>query len=128
MAEEQITITLDDLINSLNSLNNTVINIPDMVENPYVIMPQVLSDQQYYFEFHWSIRQQRCFLSLYKIKDDERIYYVKNKALLNQMDVSKYITATDWTGNLWFESINDNELLDYTQKDIGNNFVLKYVA
>lgn len=125
---KNIVITLQDLTEQIALLNYLHINIPNMVDTPYTISPIVLIDQQYYFEFHWNIRQQRCYLSIFKIQDDQRIYYVKNRVLLNNMEVSKYITKTDWVGTLYFNSISDSYSEDYNQNDISEKFILTFTS
>ena len=126
--KEEITVTLDDLAQQIAALDVLHINIPNMIDTPYTISPVVLVDQQYYFEYQWNIRQQRCYLSVFKTHDNQRIYYVKNRVLLNGLEVSRYIKETDWVGTLYFESVSDSYGEDYNQNDISEKFVLTFTS
>lgn len=121
-------VTFDDLMASLDSLYTKEITIPDLTNSPFVISPIDLKNQQYYFEFFWNERQQKCFLSIFRLSDSQRIYYVKNICLRNGLEISKHINKTDWEGLLYFESIMLIFDDDYIINDIGEKFVLRYYA
>lgn len=122
----EIEVTLQEITDTLANMYIKEISIPDLINNPYVVALIDLKNQQYYFEFYWNIRQQRCYLSLFRLQDGVREYYIKNRMLLNNINLSKYITKEDWEGLLYLESITGNYQDDYTINDIGDKFVLRY--
>ena len=42
-----------------------LIEIPDLNESPYMIVPVVLNNKTYYFEYKWNIREQKVYLAIY---------------------------------------------------------------
>lgn len=123
-----VSVTINDLIELVGETYSKEISLPNMTQTPYLIMPVDLKNQQYYFYFYWNIRHQRCYLSVFKLVDGARVYFIKNKGLVNGIKLSKYIFDTDWNGALSFESISDDEKDDYTINDMHEKFVLRYYA
>lgn len=101
------------------------INIPNIEENPYIIQQVVLNNKTYYYEYFWNIRQQKAYISIYILINNERIYILRNKSLTNTIEISKYINYEDWIGNLYF--VTDKlDLNDYNRQDITSNFYILY--
>lgn len=121
-----MTITYEEMINSIVNMYTKEISLPNFLQTPYIITQINLKNQQYYFHFYWSIREQRCCLSIFKLQDGERKYYLKNKTLTNGIELSKYIYEDDWTGLLLFENVLNNVNDDYTISDISEKFVIRY--
>lgn len=118
--------TADDLFTMIAETYTKKINLPKFTKSPYTISLISLKNQQYYFQFFWNNRQERCYLSIFKITDGVREYYLKNKMLRNGIELSKYIFKTDWDGLLVVDSITNNFDDDYTMADIHEKFVLTY--
>lgn len=121
-------VTLNDLLTSISEIYIKEIIIPDLKQNPFVISPISLKNQQYYFEFFWNERQERCHLSIFRLIDGVRKYYIKDISLINNMKVSQYIKNTDWEGILYFENIGLIFDTDYTINDISESFILRYIV
>lgn len=119
-------LTLDIIQNLLNNSLNYDINIPNLYENPYIIVPTLLGNQQYYFEYYWNNRAEKAYLSIFKIQNEERIYYIKNVLLLKDLVISKKIKNNDWVGFLVFQSQDGTDDVFYTIKDISTRFKLFY--
>lgn len=123
-----MTVTLEDLNTILNNTYRQEFLLPDLSQNPYIINMVSLKNQQFYFEYMWNIRDGRAYLSIYKIQDSEKDYYLKNRRLINNINLSKYIRKMDWTGGLYFTSVIQDYKQDYDITTLSENFKLVYIT
>ena len=101
------------------------IKIPNIFDTPYVIIPQTLLDSTYYFEYQWNIRHELLYLSIYTLNDEEKIYLVKNIALINRVEISRYIISDNWKGLLRLYSDKSYDF-GYNIKTVSDDFYLFY--
>lgn len=107
----------------------TIINIPDLLKNPYIIQPVSLGGELYFFEYKWNIRYGRAFLSIFKKENGTQKYFVKNICLIPQLSISDNIHDTNWSGLLTFgNQIGGSNAVDYRQDTINIDFDIKYFA
>ena len=102
------------------------IELPDISETPYIVVPTVIGDTKYYFEYRWNIRAELATLSIYTINDGETKYVCKNQFLVYGHDVTQYTDYEDWNASLSFCSKNMNTE-EYTQTSFSTDFQLEYV-
>jgi len=101
------------------------IEIPNIFENPYVILLQEIGEETYYFEYYWNIRHDKLYLSIYLLDNDTKIYLVKSVLLLNDVEVSRYIINDRWSGGLFFTS-DISVGTEYNIKSVSSDFYLLY--
>lgn len=116
----------EQLSEQLLSLKMGDINIPNLYQTPYIICPTVLGNQQYFLEYFWNNRENKVYLSIYKIVNYTKQYYLKNVRLIPNIFLNNYIRNTDWEGFLHFTNIDGNNDISYTIKDISEKFKLVY--
>lgn len=105
-----------------------LIEIPDLSESPYVIVPVVLNNRTYYFEYKWNIREQKAYLAIYILIDNTKNYLLRSMGLSLYNDVAKHINDADnWSGELYFKSISLDEISSYNQQNISTDYQLSYV-
>ena len=114
---------IEYLVNNVTVKN---IQIPNMFLNPYVIIPIVLKDKQYFFEYYWNFRSELVYLSIYLINNNQKKYIISNISLIKGMSISDYIHDDDWNGSLDFTNIDYSDEDFYTAKDISEKFQLIY--
>lgn len=102
------------------------IEIPNIFENPYIVIPQEINGESYYFEYFWNIRHEKLYLSIYLTDNDSQVYLVKNMCLTNLVEISRYIIHDRWTGGLWLKSNISGNYSDYNIKNISTNYYLFY--
>ena len=108
------------------SLGFLSIEIPDLLNNPYVIQPVSLNNQLYFFEYRWNIRYGRAFLSIYTKENNAPKYLIKNICLLPQISLSDHIKEDSWNGDLTFALKLNRNASDYRQDTINIDFDIKY--
>lgn len=118
--------TLDKLLQDMASTYTRQISLPKFTKSPYSICIVDLQSQQYYFQFYWNNRHQRCYLSIFRLEDGVRKYYLKNKSLKIGLNLSKYVYNEDWEGVLRVDSYTNNAYDDYTMSDIHEKIILTY--
>lgn len=106
----------------------TVISIPDLNENPYIIQDVILNNKTYYFEYFWNIRHNKAYLSIYILIDNEKVYLIRNKQLTILINLTKYIDMSNdyWAGNLYFCSKDVSNICDYNQQNIYTDYQIIY--
>lgn len=104
------------------------IEIPDLLNNPYIIQPVKFNNQLYFFEYRWNIRYGRAFLSIYIKENNVPKYFIKNICLIPQMVLSNNIRDNNWSGALTFASKVDRDAVDYRQDTINIDFDIKYLS
>lgn len=109
-------------------VNISSIQIPDLLNSPFVTQIVQLNSQLYFFQFHWNIRHSRAYLSIYTKKDEELNYLVKNICLIPSIVISKYIKDLNWVGTLTFAPILNGLEEDYRQDNISTDFDIKYIT
>lgn len=102
------------------------IDLPNISETPYIVVPTVIGDTKYYFEYRWNIRAELVFLSVYTINGGITKYVCKNQSLVYGHDVSAYTDYEGWNATLTFCSKNMNTE-EYTQTSFSTDFELDYV-
>ena len=105
-----------------------LIDIPDLNESPYSIVPIVLNTKTYYLEYKWNIRSQSAYLSIYILNNNNKIYLIKNIGLVLYNDLAKYIYSQDnWSGELYLipKQLTNNYI--YNQQNISTDYQLSYV-
>lgn len=112
----------------LDISNFLSIEIPNLLNNPYVIQPVSLNNQLYFFEYRWNIRYGRAFLSVYTKENNTPKYFIKNVCLIPQMVLSDNIRDNDWSGALTFALKIDRDVVDYRQDTINVDFDIKYIS
>ena len=101
------------------------ITIPNIFDTPYIVVPQTLVENTYYFEYQWNIRHEVLYLSIYTLNDEEQVYLVKKIALINNVEISRYIIDDNWVGGLWFQSDKSYDF-GYNIKTVSDDFYLFY--
>lgn len=104
------------------------IQIPNLLQNPYITQMVQLNNQLYFFQFFWNIRQERAYLSIYKKQNEELVYLIKNICLIPNIELSKKIHDTEWQGRLYFQTVLSGQEADYRQDNIDTEFTLNYVT
>lgn len=110
----------------MGELDYLEIQVPDLLNNPYVINQVVLNNTSYFFEYTWNIRHERVYLSIYYKIANVEFYLIRNVCLLNSLEISKYINDTDWTGKLYFAVNTDSDEVDYRIDNFHTDFHLNY--
>lgn len=114
--------------NTVENIQYLQIQIPDLNNTPYIIKSIVLNEKTYYFEYFWNLRHGKAYLSIYLIVDNNKVYLVKNRHLTIFLNVSEYIfDSENWSGNLFFDSIDSSYISDYTQQNISEKYILRYI-
>ena len=99
--------------------------IPDLSESPYLVSPYELGTETYFFEYSWSTRHELFYLSIYLLDSDVKTYLCKNVALVNMVDISRYIINDRWVGGLFFMSDKSYDN-GYNMITISEDFYLLY--
>ena len=106
-------------------MTNYQLNIPDLSESPHQIVPYELGTETYFFEYYWSARHDMAYISIYLFDDDIKTYLCKKIALINMVDISRYIINDRWVGGLFLMS--DKSYSDgYNMITISEDFYLLY--
>ena len=99
-----------------------LIEIPDLNESPYSIIPAVLNNRTYYFEYKWNIREQKAYLAIYILTNNNKTYLLRSIGLTLYNDVAKYIhDADNWSGELFLKPVSLNTTSNYNQQNISAN-------
>jgi len=102
-----------------------IYKIPDLTESPHQTVPYELGTETYFFEFYWSARHETSYLSIYLLDSDIKTYLCKNIALINMVEISRYIINDRWIGGLFLMS--DKSFDDgYNMATISEDFYLLY--
>ena len=105
-----------------------LIQIPNLDNEPYSIIPIVLNNKTYYFEYKWNIREEKAYLSIYLLIDNSKLYLIKNRGLVLFYDLTKHIQDRDnWSGELYLKPINISNYYNYNQNNISTDYELSYV-
>lgn len=105
-----------------------LIEIPDLSEYPYMIVPVVLNNRTYYFEYKWNIREQKAYLAIYILVNNNKTYLIHSLGLTLYNDVAKYIhDADNWSGELFLKPISLDTTYNYNQQNISRDYQLSYV-
>lgn len=105
-----------------------LIEIPDLNESPYSIIPVILNNKTYYFEYKWNIREQKAYLSIYILINNSKVFMLRNIGLMVYNDVAKYIHDKDnWSGELFIKPISLDTVSNYNQQNISTDYQLSYV-
>ena len=111
-----------------NDGEHYIIEIPDLSESPYMIVPVVLNNRTYYFEYKWNIREQKAYLSIYILINNTKNYLFRSAGLYLYNDIAKYIyDADNWSGELYFRPISLDKTSNYNQQNISTDYQLSYV-
>lgn len=102
------------------------IELPNISELPYQVVPTVIGDIKFYFEYRWNIRAELVSLSIYSIDDGVVKYVCKNQFLVYGHDVSKYTDYDGWNASLSLCS-KDMNTMEYTQTSFNTDFELEYI-
>lgn len=112
----------------MGELDYLSIELPNLLNYPYTINQIVLNNTLYFFEYYWNIRHQRAYLSIYIKIDNIEFYIIRNICLINGLELSKYVTDTDWSGRLFFAVNEDSTEQDYQISNFHTDFHLNYFA
>lgn len=105
-----------------------LIEIPDLNESPYMIVPVVLNNKTYYFEYKWNIREQKVYLAIYILINNNKTYLLRSLGLTLYNDIAKYIhDADNWSGELFLKPVSLDTTSNYNQQNISSNYELSYV-
>lgn len=122
--------TVEEIISrmeqDLSELKLSDIQIPDLYTSPYIVCPTTLGNQQYFLEYYWNNRSEKAYLSIYRITNNIKEYFIKNICLIPNMFIDTYIYNTEWTGFLQFINQDGVSDISYTIKDISSKFKLLY--
>ena len=104
------------------------ISIPDLNESPYIIKYTTLNNKTYYFEYKWNIRSQSCYLSIYLLENNTKIYILRSKTLVLYKDIARYVfNAENWSGQLFLKPLRISNFSNYNQQNISTDYELSYV-
>jgi len=109
-------------------LEYVTINLPNILQHPYIVEQVELNGNLYFFEFAWNIRHEKVYLSIFTKKDNEDYYYVRNICLVNGIEISKHIYDTDWSGKLFFAQIENLDETEYRVDNFHTDFCINYFA
>lgn len=118
--------TPEQLQEILQYINMGDIDIPNLYQTPYIVVPTLLGSKQYFFEYYWNNRNNKAYLTIYTIENEKRIYFIKNVCLIRDMVISDKIYNINWNGVLKFQNKNNINDISYTIKDISEKFKLFY--
>ena len=105
-----------------------LIEIPDLNESPYVIIPVVLNNKNYYFEYKWNIREQKAYLAIYILVNNTKNYLLRSIGITLYNNITKHIhDADNWSGELYFKPISLDTISNYNQQNISTDYQLSYV-
>lgn len=112
-------------MSELEFTNNLILELPNLYETPYCVVPYVIDSKDYFFEFTWSIRQEKCYLSIYYLENQERVYLIKNRLLKTDLDLTKFARNENWKGLLFLYPYNDS-VSEYNIKNFHTDFALMF--
>lgn len=100
------------------------LKLPDLSSNSYVRTTYVLNDRQYTFIFNRCYNI--CFISIYFIQDNQKVYLLQTRPLTLNTDLFKRIKNDSLvTGSLYLRAKNDN-ISEITAENFSSDFEMEY--
>ena len=99
------------------------LKLPDISSNSYARTTYVLNDKQYTFIFNWCFGI--CFISIYFIQDNQKVYLLENRPL--NVDTDLFMRIKDdtlITGSLYLRA--KNSITELTAENFSTYFEMEY--
>ena len=102
----------------------TIFQLPNLTSNPKVRLGYIINNKQYTFSFQWL--DNFCLLSIYIIKDNQKIYLIKGRPITQNSDLIERVKDSSLiTGKLVIKN-KYNEQTEITQYNFHTDFEMEY--
>lgn len=102
----------------------TIFQLPNLTTNPKVRLGYIINNKQYTFSFQWL--DNFCLLSIYIIKDNQKIYLIKGRPITQNSDLIERVKDSNLiTGKLVIKN-KYNEQTEITQYNFHADFEMEY--
>ncbi len=102
----------------------TTFQLPNLTTNPKARLAYIINNKQYTFSFQWL--DSFCLVSIYVIKDNQKTYLIKGRAITQNSDLIERVKDSSLiTGQLIIKN-KYNEQTEITQNNFHTDFEMEY--